>query len=120
MRSSPKIQTSQTLAGEGRVGARNLYIWAVSRLVLDDDGGPVPGPVPEGRHRTVGHIHATAGAAVEVGAGAVPGAPGRVVDEVAASDELHRPVGPRRRVPPGAAVGPGRDHFVGRVAGEDA
>src|ERR1700687_4929701 len=101
MQSSPKRR-------RGPRGPRHIYKDA--RLVLDDDGGPVRGPVPEGRHRTVGHIHATVGAVVKVSAGAVPGAPGRIVNEVAAADELHGPVGPGRRVPPWAAVGPGGDH----------
>src|ERR1700687_6376868 len=82
-------------------------------------GVPDGAPVPEGRRRPVGHISATVGAVVEVGAGAVPRAPGRIVDEVPATAEFHRPVGPGIWVPVGATVGPGGDHLVGRIAGED-
>src|SRR5437016_544942 len=97
----------------GRVRVGGTY------LVLDDDGGAVRRPFPERGHRTVRHVHAAVGPVIEVGTGAIPGAPGRVVDEVAAPNELYGEVGPRVRVPVRAAVGPGRDHLVGRVASED-
>src|SRR6266550_8889845 len=87
--------------------------------VLDDYGGAVRRPFPQGGHRTVWHVHAAVGPVVNVRAGAVPGAPGGIVDEVTAPDELHREVRPRVGVPVGATVGPGRDHLVGRIAGED-
>src|SRR5690348_7383700 len=108
MRFSPKAEAPPWIVSNARAGRRAAprgreiaaYISKVSRLVLDDDRGPDRCPVPEGRHRAVRHIHAAVRTGVEVGARAVPRAPRRVMDEIAAADELHRPVGPGRWVPP--------------------